>query len=94
MTEKTIRTMSVTSGKGGVGKTTIIVNLAHCLANLNKKVLILDGDMSLANVDIFLKKTAEGSVKDFYPEKFHFQMSLLNILKTFIFFLGGAVFLS
>ncbi len=65
MKEKSIRTISVTSGKGGVGKTTITVNLANCLAAMGKKVLILDGDMSLANVDIFLKSSAKFSVSDF-----------------------------
>jgi flagellar biosynthesis protein FlhG len=66
MTEKSIRTLSFTSGKGGVGKTTLTVNLSYCLAQLGKKVLILDGDMSLANVDIFLKKTPEHSLNDFF----------------------------
>jgi flagellar biosynthesis protein FlhG len=65
MKEKSIRTISVTSGKGGVGKTTITVNLANCLANMGKKVLILDGDMSLANVDIFLKSTSQVSMQNF-----------------------------
>ncbi len=45
---------SVTSGKGGVGKTNISVNLAYCLSRLNKKTLILDADLGLANVDILL----------------------------------------
>ncbi len=65
MKERSIRTISVTSGKGGVGKTTITVNLANCLSQLNRKVLILDGDMSLANVDIFLKSTSQASIRDF-----------------------------
>lgn len=66
MTEKSIRTISVTSGKGGVGKTTLTVNLSYCLSQMNKKVLILDGDMSLANIDIFLKKTPEHNLADFF----------------------------
>jgi flagellar biosynthesis protein FlhG len=66
MSDKSIRTISITSGKGGVGKTTLTVNLAYYLAAMHKKVLILDGDMSLANVDIFLKKTPEYSLADFF----------------------------
>lgn len=66
MTDKAIRTLSITSGKGGVGKTTLTVNMAHFLAQLGKKVLILDGDMSLANVDIFLKKNPDKTLKDFF----------------------------
>jgi flagellar biosynthesis protein FlhG len=47
------RTISITSGKGGVGKTTITANLALRLANTGARVLILDGDFGMANVDIF-----------------------------------------
>lgn len=66
MTAKSIRTLSITSGKGGVGKTTFTVNMAYYLAAMGKKVLILDGDMSLANVDIFLKKSPEYTLGDFF----------------------------
>ncbi|HWQ09566.1 MAG TPA: P-loop NTPase, partial [Holophaga sp.] len=45
---------SVTSGKGGVGKTNISVNLAYCLAQMGRKVVLLDADLGLANVDILL----------------------------------------
>ncbi len=48
------RVFAVTSGKGGVGKTNIAANLAICLAALNKRVLLLDADMSLANVDVVM----------------------------------------
>lgn len=44
--------LSVTSGKGGVGKTSLSVNLAVDFAQRGKKVLLVDGDLSLANVDI------------------------------------------
>ncbi len=46
------KTISVTSGKGGVGKSTLLSNLAISLARQNYKVLILDGDLGLANIDI------------------------------------------
>ena len=46
--------LAVTSGKGGVGKTNIAANLAICLAALNKRVLLLDADISLANVDVVM----------------------------------------
>ena len=45
---------SVTSGKGGVGKTNLSVNLALCLARKNKKVVLIDADLGLANVDVLL----------------------------------------
>ncbi len=46
--------ISITSGKGGVGKTSFTVNLAYHLQKLGKTVLILDADLALANIDIIL----------------------------------------
>ena len=51
--------ISVTSGKGGVGKTNISVNLAYCLARRGKRVVLLDADLGLANVDVVLGLTPE-----------------------------------
>lgn len=51
------RVISVTSGKGGVGKTNIVTNLAYALAKEGKRVLVLDADLNLANVDILLGLT-------------------------------------
>jgi flagellar biosynthesis protein FlhG len=49
--------ISITSGKGGVGKTNIAVNLAYLLAEAKKKILILDADCGLANIDLILGLT-------------------------------------
>jgi len=56
-TESQPRVICVTSGKGGVGKTNVVTNLGYALAKAGKKVLILDADLNLANVDILLGLT-------------------------------------
>jgi flagellar biosynthesis protein FlhG len=48
------QTLAVASGKGGVGKTWFAVTLAHALARRGERVLLVDGDLGLANVDIQL----------------------------------------
>ena len=50
--KKVARTITVTSGKGGVGKTSVVANLAVCLAQAGQKVIILDADLGLANIDV------------------------------------------
>ncbi|MBI4791355.1 MAG: MinD/ParA family protein [Deltaproteobacteria bacterium] len=51
------RVICVTSGKGGVGKTNIVANLAYCLTRLGQRVVVLDADLNLANIDVLLGLT-------------------------------------
>jgi len=46
--------ISVTSGKGGVGKTSIVANMAILLSSMGRKVLVFDADLGLANIDVML----------------------------------------
>lgn len=56
--------VSVTSGKGGVGKTFVSVNLAATLAKAHKKVLVVDCDLGLANIDIMLGINPKHTLQD------------------------------
>lgn len=58
------RTITVTSGKGGVGKSNIVVNLAVQLGKMGKKVVILDADLGLANAEILLGVAPAYSIYD------------------------------
>ena len=49
-----VRVIAVTGGKGGVGKTNVSVNLATAMASDGKRVMLLDADLGLANVDVLL----------------------------------------
>lgn len=51
---KVSRVITVTSGKGGVGKSTLTVNLAIAMSRMGKRVIILDADFGLANVEVML----------------------------------------
>jgi flagellar biosynthesis protein FlhG len=49
-----VRVIAVSGGKGGVGKTTVAINLATALTRAGQRVMLLDGDLGLANVDVLL----------------------------------------
>ena len=68
MTKRT-RTISVTSGKGGVGKTTLVCNLAVELAKQGRKILILDGDLGMSNVDIMFGKRSALTIEHVLKDK-------------------------
>ena len=58
------RMVAVTSGKGGVGKTNIVTNLALALARQGTRVLVVDGDLGLANVDLLLGVAPQYDLQD------------------------------
>jgi flagellar biosynthesis protein FlhG len=72
----TTRVLAVTSGKGGVGKTAVVANVAVLLARMNKRILILDADLGLANIDVVFGLAPEKNLTHFFSE----EMELDSIL--------------
>ncbi|MGQ9846486.1 MAG: AAA family ATPase, partial [Bacteroidales bacterium] len=60
------RVISVTSGKGGVGKTNIVANLAYAFIQLGKSVLVIDGDLGLSNIDVLLGLSPRFTIRHFF----------------------------
>lgn len=75
----TTRTISITSGKGGVGKTTLVCNMAFELARTGSKVLILDGDLGMSNVDIFFGQRARLNISHVLENQCQLEDILLEV---------------
>lgn len=63
------RVISVTSGKGGVGKTNVVANLAFALTQMGEKVLVLDADLGLANIDVLLGLTPQYTIEHLFKQE-------------------------
>lgn len=84
------KTISVTSGKGGVGKSTLLSNLAVQLARKNKKVLILDGDLGLANIDIMFGVRAQQGIEAVLTGQCELQDILIELTPNITLIPGGS----
>jgi flagellar biosynthesis protein FlhG len=62
--ERNARVIAVTSGKGGVGKTNVSVNLSVALARMGKQAMLVDGDIGLANANILLGLNSNVTIAD------------------------------
>lgn len=72
------RFVAVASGKGGVGKTNIAANLAVAAAGLGQRVLLVDGDLGLANVDVLLGLVPDLSVADVLADRCSVEDALVD----------------
>ena len=84
------RLVAVASGKGGVGKTNIVLNLALTLASHGKKVAVLDGDFGFSNIDILLGLKPEYSLQDVLDGKVALKKALMTGPHELYFVSGGA----
>jgi flagellar biosynthesis protein FlhG len=62
--ERSARVIAITSGKGGVGKTNVSVNLSVALGRMGKQAMLVDGDFGLANANILLGLNANATISD------------------------------
>ncbi len=73
-----VQVVAVTGGKGGVGKTSVSINLSVALAQMGRRVALLDADLGLANIDVLLGLSAKHTLEDVLKGTH----SLLDIMLT------------
>src|SRR3990167_2285594 len=84
------RTVAVTSGKGGVGKTFFSANLATSLSRQGLKVLVLDADLGLANLDVVLNLYPKITLHDVFTGKAQLEEAILPAPGGFHVLLAGS----
>ncbi len=84
------RTIAVTSGKGGVGKTFMSANLAAALAERGQRVLVLDADLGLANLDVVLNLPPTTTLHDVFTGQAELEAAVLPAPGGFSVLLAGS----
>ncbi|MSQ75351.1 MAG: MinD/ParA family protein [Rhodoferax sp.] len=84
------RVVAITSGKGGVGKTFVSANLAAALAKRGKRVLVLDADLGLANLDVVLNLYPKITLHDVFVGKARIEEAIVQAPGGFSVLLAGS----
>jgi len=74
----TPRVVSVTSGKGGVGKTSLTANIAVSLARCGQRVLVIDADLGLANIDVMCGLTPRYNLNHYFRGQQSLESIMIN----------------
>ena len=82
--------IAVTSGKGGVGKTFVSANLAAALARNGRRVLVLDADLGLANLDVLLNLFPKITLHDVFTGKHSLPEAIVPVSSGFWVLLAGS----
>jgi flagellar biosynthesis protein FlhG len=70
--------IAITSGKGGVGKSTFTANLSYVFSQLNKKILVIDADIGLANMQILFDMKPQYTINDYLEHNIDINKILLQ----------------
>jgi len=84
------RVIAITSGKGGVGKTTLTANLGYALHSLGFKVALFDADIGLANLDVILKVNSKKNILDVLKNEVSLKDIVVEIEKDFVLIPGDS----
>ena len=84
------KVVAVTSGKGGVGKTFVSANLAAALAKRGQRVLVLDADLGLANLDVVLNLYPKITLHDVFTGKAKLEEAIIRAPGGFSVLLAGS----
>jgi flagellar biosynthesis protein FlhG len=84
------RITAITSGKGGVGKTFVSANVAAALAARGERVLVLDADLGLANLDVVLNLVPKVTLHDVFTGKHTLDEALIEVSAGFTVLLAGS----
>lgn len=84
------KVLAVTSGKGGVGKTFVSANLAAALAKRGHRVLVLDADLGLANLDVVLNLYPKITLHDVFTGKAKLEDAIIRAPGGFSVLLAGS----
>ena len=87
---KQTKTIAVTSGKGGVGKSSLVANMAVCMGQRGLRVLLLDGDFGMANLEIMFGMTPSNCLLDVAKGPGELYNNLVNVADNIQLIPGGS----